>query len=270
MPGRVFQFIDGLILRSLDIRTDSATIDGRPLVVGRTYADRAPLVVIDGMPSDVGEWLRMCRANVFSLEAEVPMYYYYLLPVEAVETFGAVSYTHLARDADFVGGRLDAVYFARVRCVEVLFEPFLVDRCIMVVLVFGRVFGTFGVGHFAQPQVAQADVGVLHRAEVDTQQVARFAPEELLAAFADAHAILLPCVGGLERRGDDRPFDVGNHFAVDFRPEEELYVVRATVGLIFEGQYVEVGGDVSVEGNGAEIGIFSGSMDCLLYTSRCV
>ena len=74
--------------RSLDIRTDSATIDGRPLVVGRTYADRAPLVVIDGMPSDVGEWLRMCRANVFSLEAEVPMYYYYLLPVEAVETFG--------------------------------------------------------------------------------------------------------------------------------------------------------------------------------------
>ena len=88
VPGRVFQFIDGLILRSLDIRTDSATIDGRPLVVGRTYADRAPLVVIDGMPSDVGEWLRMCRANVFSLEAEVPMYYYYLLPVEAVETFG--------------------------------------------------------------------------------------------------------------------------------------------------------------------------------------
>ena len=88
VPGRVFQFIDGLILRSLDIRTDSATIDGRPLVVGRTYADRAPLVVIDGMPSDVGAWLRMCRANVFSLEAEVPMYYYYLLPVEAVETFG--------------------------------------------------------------------------------------------------------------------------------------------------------------------------------------
>ena len=77
-----------MILRSLDIRTDSATIDGRPLVVGRTYADRAPLVVIDGMPSDVGEWLRMCRANVFSLEAEVPMYYYYRLPVEAVETFG--------------------------------------------------------------------------------------------------------------------------------------------------------------------------------------
>ena len=168
-----------------------------------------------------------------------------------------------ARDADFVGGRLDAVYFARVRCVEVLFEPFLVDRCILVVLVFGRVFGTFGVGHFAQPQVAQADVGVLHRAEVDTQQVARFAPEELFAAFADAHAILLPCVGGLERRGDDRPFDVGNHFAVDFRPKEELYVVRATVGLIFEGQYVEVGGDVSVEGNGAEIGIFSGSMDAV-------
>jgi len=40
-------------------------------------------------------------------------------------------------------------------------------------------------------------------------------------------------------------------------------VVRATVGLIFEGQYVEVGGDVSVEGNGAEIGIFSGSMDAV-------
>lgn len=89
VPGRVFQFADGLILRSLDIFPDSSkTADGRALVAGRTYADRAPLVLIDGAPSTVGEWLRMCRANVFSLEAEVPMYYYYLLPVEAVETFG--------------------------------------------------------------------------------------------------------------------------------------------------------------------------------------
>lgn len=90
VPGRVFQFLDGLILRSLDIFTDSSkTNDGRPLVAGRIYTDRVPLIQLNGASSSVGEWLWMCRSNAFSLEAEVPMYYYYMLPVEAVETFGA-------------------------------------------------------------------------------------------------------------------------------------------------------------------------------------
>ncbi len=39
--GALFQFIDGLILRTLDIVRD-ATDDGRPLVVGTTYPDRVP------------------------------------------------------------------------------------------------------------------------------------------------------------------------------------------------------------------------------------
>ena len=56
VPGRVFQFIDGLILRSLDIRTDSATIDGRPLVVGcrRVAADvSGERLLVGGGGSDV-------------------------------------------------------------------------------------------------------------------------------------------------------------------------------------------------------------------------
>ncbi len=85
--GALFQFIDGLILRTLDIVRD-ATDDGRPLVVGTTYPDRVPLVVFDGALTDIGTWLDMCSADLFSFTSEVPMRYYYMLPLEAVECFG--------------------------------------------------------------------------------------------------------------------------------------------------------------------------------------
>ena len=33
-------------------------------------------------------WLKMCRADAFSVSADVPMHYFYMLPVEAVQTYG--------------------------------------------------------------------------------------------------------------------------------------------------------------------------------------
>lgn len=30
----------------------------------------------------------MCRADAFSVSADVPMHYFYMLPVEAVQTYG--------------------------------------------------------------------------------------------------------------------------------------------------------------------------------------
>ncbi len=87
VQGAIFQFIDGLILRTLDIVED-VTEDGVPLVVGTTYSDRVPLVFFDGAITDVGAWLEMCSADLFSLASDVPMHYYYMLPVEAVECFG--------------------------------------------------------------------------------------------------------------------------------------------------------------------------------------
>lgn len=48
VPGSSFQFIDGLILRTLEIYTDSATMArygaGRGVVIGDIYPDRVPLV----------------------------------------------------------------------------------------------------------------------------------------------------------------------------------------------------------------------------------
>lgn len=68
--GALFQFIDGLILRTLDIVRD-ATDDGRPLVVGTTYPDRVPLVVFDGALTDIGTWLDMCSADLFSFTSQL-------------------------------------------------------------------------------------------------------------------------------------------------------------------------------------------------------
>lgn len=49
VPGSIFQFIDGLILRTLEIYTDTATMArcgaGRGVVIGDIYPDRVPLVV---------------------------------------------------------------------------------------------------------------------------------------------------------------------------------------------------------------------------------
>ena len=92
VPGTVFQFIDGLILRTLEIHTDTATVARygarRAVVVGDIYPDRIPLVVFNGTLSSIGTWLKMCRSDAFSMSAEVPMHYFYMLPVEAVQTYG--------------------------------------------------------------------------------------------------------------------------------------------------------------------------------------
>ena len=92
VPGSIFQFIDGLILRTLEIYTDTATMArcgaGRGVVIGDIYPDRVPLVVFNGAFSSIESWLKMCRADAFSVSADVPMHYFYMLPVEAVQTYG--------------------------------------------------------------------------------------------------------------------------------------------------------------------------------------
>ena len=111
VPGSVLRFIEGLTLRRLDIwnPTDGAeaaaraacvldSLGGafqpaagaapRAVVVGETYPDRVPLVVLGGRFSTVDAWLAMCRSNAFSTNASVPMHYYYILPAEAVQLFG--------------------------------------------------------------------------------------------------------------------------------------------------------------------------------------
>lgn len=92
VPGGVFQFIDGLMLRTLEIRTDAQSAarfgSAYGVVLGDTYPDRAPLVVFDGRISTIERWLDMCRADAFRVEAEVPMHYYYIRPVEAVQLYG--------------------------------------------------------------------------------------------------------------------------------------------------------------------------------------
>ena len=73
VPGSSFQFIDGLILRTLEIYTDTATMArcgaGRGVVIGDIYPDRVPLVVFNGAFSSIESWLKMCRADAFSVSA---------------------------------------------------------------------------------------------------------------------------------------------------------------------------------------------------------
>lgn len=88
VPGRVFQFIDGLILRTLDIFDHDPERSGDLVVTGTTYPDRIPLVIFSGKPSTIGSWLRMCTSGAFSSSAEVQMHYFYMLPVEAVQLYG--------------------------------------------------------------------------------------------------------------------------------------------------------------------------------------
>ncbi|WP_295991212.1 hypothetical protein [uncultured Alistipes sp.] len=85
VPSPLFQFIDGLILRTLSVVCVS---EGRPCVVGDTYPGRSPLVVLGGERTTVAAWLEMCRAGLFEMSAGVPMHYYYILPVEAVQLYG--------------------------------------------------------------------------------------------------------------------------------------------------------------------------------------
>lgn len=92
VSSQIFQFLEGLFLRTLEIHTDTATMDryatDRGVVIGDTYPDRRPLVTIGGKESTIAEWLKMCSANVFAMDSELPMHYYYMLPVEAVQRFG--------------------------------------------------------------------------------------------------------------------------------------------------------------------------------------
>lgn len=87
VPGGVFQFIDGLILRTLNIYGDVA---GHPhgLVDGDTYPSRLPLVFFNGTQSSLASWLSMCHAGAFSVDAALPLYYFYMPPAEAVSLYG--------------------------------------------------------------------------------------------------------------------------------------------------------------------------------------
>lgn len=85
VPGKVFQFIDGLILRTLNVVDDGVSA---PRVEGDIYPDRRPVVLYDGRRTTIDRWLALCSAGSFQLEAAVPMRFYYILPLEAVERFG--------------------------------------------------------------------------------------------------------------------------------------------------------------------------------------
>lgn len=89
---RVFQFIDGLFLRTLNIFTDTDTQKqynaDQGVVWGDIFPDRTPLVVFNGHKSSIETWFQMCQSNSFSPSATVPMLYFYILPVEALQTYG--------------------------------------------------------------------------------------------------------------------------------------------------------------------------------------
>lgn len=92
VPSSLFQFVEGLILQTLEVHTDSATMarydTDQGVVIGQTYSDRLPLVIFDGAPSSIDMWLKLCRVEAFSTKASVPMHYYYMLPLEAVQLYG--------------------------------------------------------------------------------------------------------------------------------------------------------------------------------------
>ena len=85
--GALFQFIDGLILRTLDIVRD-ATDDGRPLVVGTTYPIGCRWLFSMALLPISAHGSTCVPPIFFSFTSEVPMRYYYMLPLEAVECFG--------------------------------------------------------------------------------------------------------------------------------------------------------------------------------------
>lgn len=87
----VMMFIEGLILQSLELKTDDTALRyggrrGDPVVMGRIYPDRRPLVLLDGDPLPLEKWLEMCRGDVITMESGIN--YFYMLPLEAVERYG--------------------------------------------------------------------------------------------------------------------------------------------------------------------------------------
>ena len=91
VPGSVFQFIDGLFLRTLEVHTDPGqwhvTIPTRGCPRG-CIPRPDTLVVFGGQPSTIESWLKICHTDAFSVDAAVPMRYFYMLPVEAVQIYG--------------------------------------------------------------------------------------------------------------------------------------------------------------------------------------
>lgn len=89
-PGAVFQFIDGLFLRTLDVFEDKQGVfdKTRFVVIGDTFPERRPIVMLNGKRSTIDMWLKLCQSGVFRTDAQLPMYYFYMLPVEAVQTYG--------------------------------------------------------------------------------------------------------------------------------------------------------------------------------------
>lgn len=81
----IFRLIDGLTLRTLDIRDDA---EGRPVVTGDTYPDRVPLVFLSGERVGIDTWMHLGEARAYEMDAGTPLHYYYMLPVEAVELYG--------------------------------------------------------------------------------------------------------------------------------------------------------------------------------------
>lgn len=92
VPGSIFQFIDGLsCARSKytpTLRRWRAAVPAGASLSGTSYPDRVPLVVFNGAFSSIESWLKMCRADAFSVSARRAMHYFYMLPVEAVQTYG--------------------------------------------------------------------------------------------------------------------------------------------------------------------------------------
>lgn len=90
VPGASFS-LSTAVLRTLEVHTDRGTMARYDTDRGchrGVYPDRIPLVVFCGRPSTIGAWLKICHTGAFSVDAAVPMRYFYMLPVEAVQIYG--------------------------------------------------------------------------------------------------------------------------------------------------------------------------------------
>ena len=91
VPGSVFQFIDGLFLRTLEVHTDRGTMHGtiptRGLSSGMYTPTGYPWWSSAASPRR-SIVLKICHTDAFSVDAAVPMRYFYMLPVEAVQIYG--------------------------------------------------------------------------------------------------------------------------------------------------------------------------------------
>ena len=69
---------------------DNGTLRYRPGGCPRGCIPRPDtLVVFGGQPSTIESWLKICHTDAFSVDAAVPMRYFYMLPVEAITNLRA-------------------------------------------------------------------------------------------------------------------------------------------------------------------------------------